>query len=681
MAQNLLDKISKYTRDSSDFIVKQKISSDSRQTVFKVLEIQTRKHASQHVVELNDAEKKLLKTKNYDASTIFAKYLVLIDIPPHPVIEKFIGFSLPPPAIYTEYLKRTYASLLHDIHRKKDIPDWNATAKSKFVFGIAAGMMHVHAANVTHRFLSSKSIFIDDKFKPRITDFYFSKANADQLATKITPQDGTVFYTCPDVLDNSVPYTPKVDVYSYGMLIYTLTTNAEPTLFLKGKEVTNPLNIEKQLENGNRPPLSTDPDHEFINGLIERCWHKDKNARPEFAEIVKILLDRKEAPFPDANQKEYETYCQQVFKKTTNPELEYLDPAKVQAFNEHLQKAQAGDAEEMLQVGLAYDHGTGTKINRQEAIKWYLEAAKLGNTVGMLNAATRLTNSPNPDDQAYATKLFIDAANGGQPYAYVFVAEYYEKQQNYNEALRFYKSMSDNDEACHKNGVWECQYASALYRLCSKDPNAVAESERLLKKNIERVPTAASILSEIKFESNDPAQIQEGLSYLKQAANKKDPMACYKIAQLYEQGQLIQKSLVNALKWYETAIRYGDVLSRTCAATIYKSGSEDVPVDLELAAKYYEEAADMGEKVAMHNFGMMLYNGIGVPKNWFEAVSYLQEAAKKGIRPSMVTLGDIYSTGDEATGIKIDIELAKQYYQGAANLGSEKAAQRLAELQ
>ena len=669
--------------------------ANTRQKVYKTRMKKTKEVVAYHSLNLDKSEEEHLKNKDMNSGTLLNRWLILIDIPKHPVIEKVIGFFLAPPVLVTEYLPRTYASILSS---EAGDPNWTPTAKSKFLFGVAAGMMHVHGPNgkhsITHRLLSSKSVFLDKDYQPRITDFSFAKADAQGMVSNIVSADSDGFYMSPEVHDN-LPFTPKIDVYSFGMLVYTLTTDEEPSF--EGNN--NMLAVVEKLKQGTRPPIADDVSP-YLKNLITRCWSNSPEERPEFAEIVHSLLQLQEPPFPDTNVVEYLAYRDDVFSKTTiAPRFKNLfgiiDPEKLAIFQDHLAKAQAGDTNEMVQVGLALDHGEGCVADPKTALQWYLKAAELGNSFGMLDAATRLQKSPNPEDQNHAIQLFLQAANASQPFAYTFVASYYEGQQNFGEALKFYNAMANSDDACNQNGAWECQYASALLRICSNDPNAVKEAERLFSKNFERVPAAAADLSKIYFNSG---RVEDGIKVLKQAANKRDPLASFKLAQLFEKGMgsQIPKNMVEALKWYETAIRYGDVHSRACAAKIYKEGyppadpekgqedidltkSDVIPVDLERAAYLYEEAADMGDKLAMNNFGMMLYNGQGVEKNWSEAVSYLKEAADRGVRASMLTLGDIYSQGD-GDKLKPDIPLARLYYQKAAEKGSEKAAEKLAKL-
>ena len=41
----------------------------------------------------------------------------------------------------------------------------------------------------------------------------------------------------------------------------------------------------------------------------------------------------------------------------------------------------------MVQVGFCYYHGIGVKIDRQQAFKYYLKSAEMGNSIGIFKTA------------------------------------------------------------------------------------------------------------------------------------------------------------------------------------------------------------------------------------------------------------------------------------------------------
>ena len=89
----------------------------------------------------------------------------------------------------------------------------------------------------------------------------------------------------------SKPYTEKVDVYSFGILIWTLVTNtmAFEDIFRSGKNLLKDFH-DRVVVDGERPPVD-DAWPAAIRDMIGACWDADSEKRPSFAEIKGILQE------------------------------------------------------------------------------------------------------------------------------------------------------------------------------------------------------------------------------------------------------------------------------------------------------------------------------------------------------------------------------------------------------
>jgi serine/threonine protein kinase len=93
-----------------------------------------------------------------------------------------------------------------------------------------------------------------------------------QEAFNHTAALGTPIYMAPEILEHK-PYSAKIDVYSFGIMLWVMYTRREPYTELKRQ-----WDIPKFVMKGNRPPV---PDHcpDSFSSLISQCWAHDPEDR------------------------------------------------------------------------------------------------------------------------------------------------------------------------------------------------------------------------------------------------------------------------------------------------------------------------------------------------------------------------------------------------------------------
>jgi non-specific serine/threonine protein kinase/serine/threonine-protein kinase len=98
------------------------------------------------------------------------------------------------------------------------------------------GVQHAHQKAIIHRDLKPANILvieIDGKPVPRIIDFGLAKAtktipNGESLFTQVGQLIGTPAYMSPEQADSSRDIDTRTDVYSLGVVLYTLLTGELP---------------------------------------------------------------------------------------------------------------------------------------------------------------------------------------------------------------------------------------------------------------------------------------------------------------------------------------------------------------------------------------------------------------------------------------------------------------------
>jgi serine/threonine protein kinase len=88
--------------------------------------------------------------------------------------------------------------------------------------------------------------------------------------------------------NQSQGYNEKVDVWSYGMILYELATNTIPY-----HQCQNPAQIYSEVcVNKKTPPIPEDTKQNIaptLLDLMKKCWNRDPQQRPSFTDIVQIL--------------------------------------------------------------------------------------------------------------------------------------------------------------------------------------------------------------------------------------------------------------------------------------------------------------------------------------------------------------------------------------------------------
>ncbi|KHJ82994.1 hypothetical protein OESDEN_17311 [Oesophagostomum dentatum] len=91
---------------------------------------------------------------------------------------------------------------------------------------IAEGMEYLHKNKVIHRDLKSPNILFDEEGVVKICDFGTSHQQKKQNST-VMSFCGTVSWMAPEMIKKQ-PCCEKVDVYSYGVVLWELLTREQP---------------------------------------------------------------------------------------------------------------------------------------------------------------------------------------------------------------------------------------------------------------------------------------------------------------------------------------------------------------------------------------------------------------------------------------------------------------------
>ncbi|KAJ9140942.1 hypothetical protein P3X46_031531 [Hevea brasiliensis] len=204
----------------------------------------------------------------------------------HPNIVAFYGVVTDGPlnnlATVTEYMVN--GSLKQVLRRK----DRTIDRRKRIILAMDAvfGMEYLHEKNIVHFDLKSHNFLVNMKDPQRpvckIGDLGLSKIKQRTLVSGGVR--GTIPWMAPELLhskNNMV--TEKVDVYSFGIVMWELLTGEEPYANLNSEEI-----IAGKIKGALLPEIPSWCDPAW-RSLMERCWSSDPESRPAFSEIAKEL--------------------------------------------------------------------------------------------------------------------------------------------------------------------------------------------------------------------------------------------------------------------------------------------------------------------------------------------------------------------------------------------------------
>ncbi|KAH7527796.1 hypothetical protein FEM48_Zijuj05G0004400 [Ziziphus jujuba var. spinosa] len=221
----------------------------------------------------NDLEKAQLMEQQFQQEV---KMLATLK---HPNIVRFIGACRKPMVwcIVTEYAKGGSVRQFLVKRQSRAVPLKLAV---KQALDVARGMAYVHGLGLIHRDLKSDNLLIFADKSIKIADF--GVARIEVQTEGMTPETGTYRWMAPEMIQHR-PYTQKVDVYSFGIVLWELITGMVPFPNMTAVQAAFAV-----VNKGVRPIIPNDclP---ALGEIMTRCWDANPDVRPPFTQVVRML--------------------------------------------------------------------------------------------------------------------------------------------------------------------------------------------------------------------------------------------------------------------------------------------------------------------------------------------------------------------------------------------------------
>ncbi|KAI3900356.1 hypothetical protein MKW92_035691 [Papaver armeniacum] len=262
-----------WTADLSQLFIGNKFASGAHSRIYRGIYKQRAVAVKMVRVPNQDEETRDLLEKQFTSEVALLSRLL------HPNIVQFIAACKKPPVycIITEYMSQ---GTLRMYLNKKQPYSLSTETILRLALDISRGMQYLHSQGVMHRDLKSNNLLLNDEMRVKVADFGTSCLETQCRASK--GNMGTYRWMAPEMIKEK-PYTKKVDVYSFGIVLWELTTALLPFQGMTPVQAAFAVAEKKA-----RPPLPANCQPALAN-LIKRCWSSNPSKRPDFTYIVSVL--------------------------------------------------------------------------------------------------------------------------------------------------------------------------------------------------------------------------------------------------------------------------------------------------------------------------------------------------------------------------------------------------------
>ena len=279
---------SKFIVDSDDYVIGHVIGGGG---FSQIIGSRNKKSGDPAVI------KRFFDDSEIDAEKAFATEASVLANLSNQFIIRMHGFTAKKPFdIVLDYYGK--GSLNQIFEENEERIELSGTQKTIVALGVASGMKYLHENGILHCDLNTGNILLTDDLDPVIIDFGI----ATTVGQAKMQEFGTPQWIAPEVLGGHPP-TFKSDVYSYGILLWSLLTCEYP--FKDENSIKVFIDIAKRHKKIQIPPDTP----KALTELIKSCIHFDPDHRPSFDDIYAKLSSGK-VEMPDTNRKQVIQYME-----------------------------------------------------------------------------------------------------------------------------------------------------------------------------------------------------------------------------------------------------------------------------------------------------------------------------------------------------------------------------------
>ncbi len=358
-----------------------------------------------------------------------------------------------------------------------------------------------------------------------------------------------------------------------------------------------------------------------------------------------------------------------------------------------------GLAKAQRNLGWYYEYGMGVETNVSEAIGWFQKAATLGDADAQFHLGWMYDNGVNvAQDYAEAAKFYLLAAEQGHSMAQNNLGWLYKNgwgvPQDEAEALKWFQKSADQGESLgEENLAWI--FAHGAYgpkEVTNYGPGAllrsggVAPNHELAEKWMRKAVDLNTMEGEYKLGNliyyemairtyeqqenleQDGTRFPIAAEWLKKAAEQGYAKAQYRLADMYNSGQLGDDQRSNCIPWFLKAAAQGVIEAQAEVGQLPTLYPDNELLKSVNTIEILRQSGEQGNLNAQYQLAKRYQFGIGVPKDPVEAFKWMQKAANNSTASSVIgdaiyCLAVMYEKGE---GVTQDVAQAHNLFLEAA---------------
>ncbi|CAG8532262.1 10152_t:CDS:2 [Paraglomus occultum] len=175
-------------------------------------------------------------------------------------------------------------TLYQYLKEHKNIP-W--TQKIKWASHLARALAVCHVKHILHHDIRSHNVVVDENDSVKLANYHLARGMEDKT-TSVGGVTDSVRWLCPEkVREGTLPYSKSADVYSFGMLMWEISSHDVPFSEKNINEVYASIKNSDE-RNAPRPPIVPGTPGKYAK-IMQRCWRQIPGDRPTMQSVVRKL--------------------------------------------------------------------------------------------------------------------------------------------------------------------------------------------------------------------------------------------------------------------------------------------------------------------------------------------------------------------------------------------------------